>query len=53
MIGRSFIVKNAETSTMQHISPENSLQRNYQTLEMISLSYDVSDHVYTKLKIHI
>jgi len=39
-------------NTMQQILPENSLQssRNRQISEMISLSYDVNDHVYLKSK---
>jgi len=39
-------------NTMQKISPENSvtLPRIRQKTEIVSLSYDVNDHVYSKSK---
>jgi len=41
-----------EKSSLQKVSPENSLPlpRNRQKTEMISISYDVNDHVYSKSK---
>jgi len=38
---------------MQKNSPENSLPLHRQNTEKISLSYDVSDHIYSKVKIRL
>jgi len=54
MIGKNCIGKKQKSflNTMQNISPVNSLPlpRNRQNVEMISLSYDVNDYVYSKSK---
>jgi len=52
MFGRNSVVKVQKDylNTMQNISPENSLPlpKNPTNNKMISLIYDVNDHVYSK-----
>jgi len=48
MIGRNSIVKKVKKSSEHSAKNSLPLSRNRQTTKMISLSYDVDYHVYSK-----
>jgi len=50
MISRSFIVKIAENFSEKNFSWKFLTVTNRKKIEIISLSYDVNDHVYSKSK---